>query len=124
MTNLYGVPPSVFSTPTLFWTSLVRDFVHRAAYHNDSTLNHTTLAAAGTIPSMTNDVAAAIRYPAFGACALMGWQLYTVYDSLGFDARRLASHTDSTYTDGHVLTEVFFADYGKFALQDATYNEI
>ena len=131
--KLYGVSASVFNSPTLYSTSLLRDFVHRAVYHNDSTTKHDDLVANGQAASMENDVAAALRYPAYGICGLLGWQMFTVFEAFGYDARRLAANDGAMprsvaqsdlYVSGHVITEVYLRDLGKFALQDATYNAI
>jgi Ca2+-binding RTX toxin-like protein len=128
--DLYGVSASVFNTPTLFSTSLLRDFIHRAVYHNDSTIDYHQKAGS---PQFDKDVGAALRDPAYGLCGLLSWQMFTVFEAFGYDARRLTSVDGSLprtaaqsddYFLSHAITEVYLSDMGGYALQDATFNVV
>jgi Ca2+-binding RTX toxin-like protein len=123
---MYDVPTSVFKTATVFSTTLVRDFIHRAVYSNTDSGYYKDL----NLPPMRTDVAAALRYPASDSCGLMGYQLWKAYQALGYEATRydgldgdyLSPKSQWSYKLSHVITEVYLQDLGKYALQCSTFN--
>lgn len=132
VTSIYGVAASVFDTATIYSTTILRDFVHRAVYQNSDATYIDTLAANGELISpQTEDVATAFRYPAYGACGLLAWQMYQVFTAFDYKTNLLAfmngdfgAGAAESFNDSHASTEVFLEDYGKYAIQDATFNFI
>jgi hypothetical protein len=129
ITQLYGVSASVFDTPTLYSTSLLRDFVHRAIYDNakappggvsDAPLN-----------DYAQDVGVLFRDPGEVACGLASWQFFAVCEALGYQVSRigtlngdysLSSSDPDAFFDAHVTTQVYLDDLGTSIIQDATFN--
>jgi Ca2+-binding RTX toxin-like protein len=136
----YDVDPSVLQKATMFSTSLVRDFVHRAIYQSGNSTTYAELRAADPNfnSNVRSDVAAALRYPASDSCGLMGYQLFRVFEALGYDCERIGAvegdlvggvpgqfrmfSTGLNYSNAHVTTQVFVEDLGKFVIQDSTFN--
>ncbi|NJO35898.1 MAG: hypothetical protein HC869_25260 [Rhodospirillales bacterium] len=132
VTAIYSVSADVFDTATVYSTSILRDFVHRALYQiaasgaparppNDISIISTT-------PQFLvwEDVALGFRYPAYGLCDLLAWQLWEVYRSFGYQTNDIATYNDAfgLSTDSHVTTQVYVSDIDKYIVQDATYNFI
>lgn len=125
VTDIYGVDVSVFDTPTVYSTAILRDFVHRAIYQSTTHEYIDDIAARGDLlVPQTEDVATAFRYPAWGLCGLLAWQEYQVFVALGYETNLLAVINDDigSFTDSHSTTEVFCEDVNGFIIQDATFN--
>jgi hypothetical protein len=118
--KLYDVPASIFKNATLYSTTLLRDFVHRALFGNEHSGYFKNF---GFHPDI-QDVAAGLRYPASESCGLMGYQLWRVYQSFGYEAERINSIEGDIgrAIATHVTTQVFLKDLGKYAIQDSTFN--
>jgi Ca2+-binding RTX toxin-like protein len=128
---IYGGSASDFDLPTLYSTTILRDFVHRALYQIEP-----------SVPTLTDigpaflgwEVASGFRYPVQGSCGLLAWQMWEVFRAFGYDTRQvdsidgdvgsnLATNPDTgTYSDSHVSSEVYVVDLDKWVVQDATYN--
>jgi hypothetical protein len=131
VTSIYGVAANVFNEATIFSTSILRDFVHRALYETTDHPFLSDLAANDQLvaPS-TYDVATGFRYPSYGECGLMAWQEYQVFTAFGYQSNILAvingdmgvQGAPYSFTDGHATTEVYLSDYSKYIIQDATFN--
>lgn len=125
VTDIYGVPADIFSTATIFSTSLLRDFVHRAIYQSTTHEYIDDIAArGGLLVPQTEDVATALRYPAWGLCGLLAWQEFQVFRAFGYDTNLLAfiNNDIGAFTDSHTTTEVFCEDLNRYIVQDATFN--
>ncbi len=137
--DVYDVSASLLKTPTVFSTTLIRDFVHRAIYGNSTSEKYADLKnQPGFDADFRNDVAGALRYPASDSCGLMGYQLFRVFESLGFETVRVGAvegdlvggvkgqwgiySTGKNFADAHVTTQVFVKDLNKFIIQDSTFN--
>lgn len=125
--TIYDVTADAFNEATIYSTSILRDFVHRALYQETGREDISDISAnEDLLYPQTLDVATAFRYPAYGLCGLMAWQEYQVFRAFGYQAHDIAtlnSNTDA-YTDSHVTTEVYLTDLDKFIVQDATFNFI
>lgn len=125
VTALYAVTADVFDQATIYSTSILRDFVHRAIYQSTTHEDIDVITANGDLLYAQNsDVATAFRYPATGLCGLMAWQEYQVFRAFGYETHEIATMSGDvdTFTDSHVMTEVYLSDLGKFIIQDATFN--
>lgn len=122
-TDIYGVAASVFDTATVYSTTILRDFVHRALYQVSDPNFIEDIAATPEFEGW-DDVARAFRYPAYGLCETMAWQLWEVYRAFGYHAADITTINGdvNSYTDSHVTTQVYVTDLQKFIVQDATYN--
>ncbi|MGE0749205.1 MAG: FG-GAP repeat domain-containing protein [Variibacter sp.] len=125
VTSIYGVSAEVFDSATVYSTTLLRDFVHRALYQTTDAPYIDDLQANGELVApQTEDVATGLRYPAFGLCGLMAWQEYQVFHAFGYKTELLAFANGNIddFTDSHTSTEVYCEDIGKSIVQDATFN--
>jgi Ca2+-binding RTX toxin-like protein len=125
----YNVSPDLLTEATLFSTTILRDFVHRAVYQSTTRPNIEDLLASGATNSLFfDDVALLFRYGAQGLCGSIAWQEYNVFRAFGFSTNYVHSTNaeaalgDYSFNDAHVSTEVFLADLDKFIIQDATFN--
>lgn len=125
VTEIYGVDPTVFDAASLVSTSILRDFVHRALYQTTTPDDIYDIAMRPEFLGW-GDVALGFRYPAFGLCGFMSWQMYQVYRAFGYKTSEISTTNpnDPTWRDGHVFTEVYVEDLGKSIVQDATFNFI
>jgi Ca2+-binding RTX toxin-like protein len=123
VTSIYGVSADVFDEATVFSTTILRDFVHRALYQTSTPEFLEDIAQSPEFAGW-GDVALAFRYPAHGLCAMMAWQMWEVYRAFGYYSDEITTingEVDS-YTDSHVTTQVYVTDLQKFIVQDATFN--
>jgi Ca2+-binding RTX toxin-like protein len=137
--RIYDIDKSLLNEATMFSTTLLRDFIHRAIYENLDSTTYAELRADGVaLPAMRTDVAAALRYPASDSCALMGYQLFRVYEALGYDSQQVSAvegdltggvpgqwrqfATGVNFDNSHSTTQVFVKDLGKYVIQDSTFN--
>jgi hypothetical protein len=129
---IYGVSADAFDTPTVYSTTILRDFVHRALYQIEPSVP--TIDELGPAFLVWDEVAIAFRYPAQGLCGLMALQMWDVFRAFGYDTRRVDSingdvgastfvdPVNGTYTQSHVTTEVYVTDLDKWIVQDATFD--
>jgi hypothetical protein len=123
--TIYNVSGNVFDQATIYSTSILRDFVHRALYQETGREDISQITADGDLQyPQTQDVATAFRYPAYGLCGLMAWQEYQVFRAFGYQARDISTLNNNVdvYSDSHVTTEVYLNDLNKYIIQDATFN--
>lgn len=125
VTAIYGVAASVFDEATVYSTSILRDFVHRALYQTmDPNFQEDIIVS----PEFAGwgDVALAFRYPAYGLCSMMAWQEWEVFRAFGYQTDEIATINGEAddYTDSHVTTQVYVTDLQKYIIQDATFNFI
>jgi Ca2+-binding RTX toxin-like protein len=125
VTSIYGVTASVFDTATVYSTSILRDFVHRALYQTMDPNFIEDITPTSEFAGW-NDVALGFRYPAYGLCGFMAWQMWEVYRAFGYDTHDISTINEdvTTYTDGHVTTQVWVTDLQQYIIQDATFNFI
>jgi len=120
----YGVDPSVFDTATVESTTLLRDFVHKIVYYNDSYQTYfDSLLYQTTLPQDT-DIAVLLRNPMWGACGEICTQLDNIYQAFGYTTRYVGYDNNEyqSYDDGHVRLEVLDSETGRMIVQDPTYN--
>lgn len=129
--TLYGVSPTVFETPTLLSTTLLRDMVHKVNWQMDTDYDIKNVVKEGrAIAKIGQDVGEMWRHPSRGRCGHMARSLYYIYRSLGYPVERLSvvdKLPDPRWTAAeysHVFTQVFVADYQKFIIQDASFNNV
>jgi Ca2+-binding RTX toxin-like protein len=118
---IYGGSASDFDQATIYSTTILRDFVHRALYQIDSSVpTHEDLGSA----FLGWEVASGFRYPVQGACGLLAWQLWEVFRAFGFETRKVDSIDGDidAYGGSHVSSEVYIPSLSKWVVQDATYN--
>lgn len=130
--DFYGVDAAAFDTATLFSTTLLRDWAHRAMAQAIGRDYFEDLQAAGlTVSPLLQDVGAAFRYPATGQCGFFSWQLYNIYRAFGYDTTRLDTVNgevgefgvgEFAFNNSHSLVEVFCTDLDKFIVQDSMFN--
>lgn len=127
VTVRYGVAESLFSTPTVASTMILRDFVHRALYDHPSLPAYTDLVQAGASDAIT-DVGGLFRVTAWSTCGYMAWQLHNVFLSLDYESSLVwvingeeGRNTPFAFNDSHATVEVSTLDDG-WVVQDATMN--
>jgi Ca2+-binding RTX toxin-like protein len=123
VTEIYGVPSTVFDDATVYSTSILRDFVHRALYQ---TMSPNFIADLSSTPEFLgrSDVAMMFRYPAYGLCGDMARQQWEVFRAFGYCSEEITTINGdvNNYTDSHVTTQVYVNDLQKYIVQDATFN--
>ena len=127
VTDLYGVDASVFDHATVYSTSILRDFVHRAgaAVRRASPVFRIVrcgAAVAWALPrSLRRNHASALRrYESFG------YETNFVAEANGdigpFPTFDPAHPENVTYDDSHGTTTVYVEDLDKWVVQDGTFN--
>jgi hypothetical protein len=136
LTEQYGALNSAdFNQATLYSTTILRDFVHRALYqsttHQD--MEGYWLANKLTPAPRFQDIGSMFRQEATGLCGDLAWQAYNVFRAFGYDTTYIntvngevsqgnPSQNPYAFDNGHVTTEVRLSDLGKWIVQDATFN--
>ncbi len=121
VTAIYGVSASVFDEPTVYSTSILRDFVHRAFMQTTAAWSEPN-----QFPSFIqwNDVGLEFRTMAHGVCSDLAWQEWEVFRAFGYQTTDIATinSTPDAYVASHCMTEVYVADLHQYIVQDSTFN--